>query len=136
MHPFKKRKMSDIQPSLATQPIVSRFCAYSLAIMPSPIIHKDVKGFKQLLRDAIGKSYGSANADGHISLDGFDAAEADYPLILAEYTKLVSPLTPFQLNFAGFADFDRANFSAFYIKPTEESSNAIRERTQTIHEGF
>lgn len=115
---------------------MSNLCAYSLAIMPPPNIHEEVKGFKQLFRDAIGKSYGSANADGHISLDGFDAAEADYPLILAEYTRLVSQLSPFQLNFSGFADFDRANFSAFYIKPTEESSNAIRERTQVIMKAF
>lgn len=111
-------------------------CAYSLAIMPPPSIDAQVRGFKLNLRDAIGKSYGSANADGHISLDGFDAAEADYPLILAEYIRLISPLTPFQLNFSGFADFDRANFSAFYIKPTEDSCNAIRERTQVIMKGF
>lgn len=109
---------------------------YSLAIMPSPAIHEEVVGFKQTFRNAIGKSYGSANADGHISLDGFDAAEADYPLILAEYTRLISPLTPFQLNFSGFADFDRANFSAFYIKPTEDSCDGIRERTQAIMKGF
>lgn len=114
----------------------SRLCSYSLAIMPPPPIDEDVRGFKQGYRDAIGKSYGSANADGHISLDGFDAAETDYPLILAEYTRLITPLTPFQLNFSGFADFDRANFSAFYIKPTEESSNAIRERTQAIMKAF
>lgn len=109
---------------------------YSLAIMPSLPIHEDVRGFKQKLRDVIGKSYGSVNADGHISLDGFDAAEVDYPLILAEYKRLVSQLTPFQLNFSGFADFDRANFSAFYIKPTEDSCNAICERTQAIMKGF
>ncbi|MBO9614681.1 MAG: 2'-5' RNA ligase family protein [Dyadobacter sp.] len=115
---------------------MSNLCAYSLAIMPPPIIAEDVRGFKLNLRDAIGKSYGSANADGHISLDGFDAAEADYPLILAEYTRLISPLTPFQLNFSGFSDFDRANFSAFYIKPTEDSCDAIRERTQAIMKGF
>ncbi|OJV12730.1 MAG: 2'-5' RNA ligase [Dyadobacter sp. 50-39] len=111
-------------------------CAYSLAIMPPPTIAEEVRGFKQNLREAIGKSYGSANADGHISLDGFDAAEVDYPLILAEYTKLVSPLTPFELTFSGFADFDRANFSAFYIKPTEDSCNAIRERTHAVMKGF
>ncbi|MDR6806082.1 2'-5' RNA ligase [Dyadobacter sp. BE34] len=115
---------------------MSNLCAYSLAIMPAPPIAEEVRGFKSDYRSAIGKSYGSANADGHISLDGFDAAEADYPLILAEYTRLVSQLTPFHLNFSGFGDFDRANFSAFYIKPTDESSNAIRERTQTIMKGF
>jgi 2'-5' RNA ligase len=104
--------------------------------MPPTPIDEHVRGFKLDYRNAIGKSYGSANADGHISLDGFDAAEADYPLILSEYVKLVSPLTPFQLNFSGFGDFDRANFSAFYIKPTEESSNAIRERTQVIMKAF
>jgi 2'-5' RNA ligase len=115
---------------------MSNLCAYSLAIMPLPPIDEEVRDLKKQYRDAIGKSYGSANADGHISLDGFDAAEADYPLILAEYTRLVSPLAPFQLNFSGFSDFDRANFSAFYIKPTEESSNAIRERTQSIMKAF
>jgi 2'-5' RNA ligase len=115
---------------------MSNLCAYSLAIMPPPPIDEEVSDFKKQLRNAIGKSYGSANADGHISLDGFDAAEADYPLILAEYTRLVSQLTPFLLNFSGFADFDRTNFSAFYIKPTDESSNAIRERTQLIMKGF
>ena len=104
--------------------------------MPPPPIAEEVRGFKSDYRNAIGKSYGSANADGHISLDGFDTAEADYPLILTEYTRLIAPLTPFQLNFSGFADFDRANFSAFYIKPTEESSNAIRERTQAIMKAF
>lgn len=128
--------MSDAYSSLAIKPMTNHLCAYSLAIMPPPNIHEEVKGFKQLFRDAIGKSYGSANADAHISLDGFDAAEADYPLILAEYTRVVSPLTPFELNFSGFSDFDRANFSAFYIKPTEESSNAIRERTQAIMKAF
>nr|WP_295934835.1 2'-5' RNA ligase family protein [uncultured Dyadobacter sp.] len=115
---------------------MSNLCAYSLAIMPSPPIAEVVRGIKTDYREAIGKSYGSANADGHISLDGFDALEADYPLILAEYTKLISPLTPFELNFSGFADFDRANFSAFYIKPTEDSCNAIRERSQAIMKGF
>lgn len=115
---------------------MSNLCAYSLAIMPPPEIHEQVKGFKQLFRDATGKSYGSANADGHISLDGFDAAEVDYPLILAEYKRLVTPLTPFQLDFSGFADFDRGNFSAFYIKPTEKSCDDIRERTQAIMKGF
>ncbi len=115
---------------------MANLCSYSLAIMPPPSIAEDVRAFKLDYRNAIGKSYGSANADGHISLDGFDAAEADYPLILEEYTRLVTPLTPFQLNFSGFADFDRANFSAFSIKPTEESSNAIRERTQAIMKAF
>lgn len=115
---------------------VSKLIPFSLAIMPPPDIHEQVKGFKQLFREATGKSYGSANADGHISLDGFDAAEADYPLILAEYKRLVSPLTPFRLDFSGFADFDRRNFSAFYIKPTQESCDAIRERTQAIMKGF
>ncbi len=115
---------------------MANLCSYSLAIMPPPPIAEDVRAFKLDYRNAVGKSYGSANADGHISLDGFDAAEADYPLILEEYTRLVTPLTPFQLNFSGFADFDRANFSAFYIKPTEESSNAIRERTQAIMKAF
>lgn len=115
---------------------MSDLCAYSLAIMPPPEIHEHVKGFKQLFREATGKSYGSANADGHISLDGFDAAEADYPLILTEYKQLITPLTPFRLDFSGFADFDRGNFSAFYIKPTEKSCEAIRERTQAIMKGF
>ncbi|MET7253129.1 2'-5' RNA ligase family protein [Dyadobacter fermentans] len=115
---------------------MSNLCSYSLAIMPPPPIADDVRGLKLDFRNAIGKSYGSANADGHISLDGFDAAEADYPLILAEYTRLIAPLTPFQLNFSGFGDFDRANFSAFYIKPTEESSDAIRERTQAVMKSF
>lgn len=115
---------------------MSGICSFSLAIMPPPPIAEDVRGFKRDYRDAIGKSYGSANADGHISLDGFDAAEADYPLILAEYKKLITPLTPFQLNFSGFGDFDRANFSAFYIRPTEASCDAIRERTQAIMKGF
>lgn len=115
---------------------MSGICSFSLAIMPPPPIAEHVRSFKLDYRNAIGKSYGSANADGHISLDGFDAVEADYPLILAEYTRLVTPLTAFELNFSGFADFDRANFSAFYIKPTEESSNAIRERTQAIMKGF
>lgn len=128
--------MIDADSSSNVRPVTSRICSYSLAIMPPPPIAEHVRGFKQDYRNVIGKSYGSANADGHISLDGFDAAEADYPLILAEYTRLVSPLTPFQLNFSGFADFDRANFSAFYIKPTEEASNAIRERAQAIMKAF
>ncbi|SDD83408.1 2'-5' RNA ligase superfamily protein [Dyadobacter soli] len=128
--------MSEFHCSLDAPPVASRLCAYSLAIMPPPQIAEEVCDFKQLFRDATGKSYGSANADGHISLDGFDAAEVDYPLILAEYKRLITPLTPFQLNFSGFADFDRANFSAFYIKPTEDSCNAIRERTQAVMKGF
>lgn len=132
----KGSNMNEVQSSLVIQPSVSRLSAYSLAIMPPPAIQENVQSFKQEYRAAIGKSYGSANADGHISLDGFDAAEADYPLILAEYRRLISPLTPFQLNFSGFGDFDRANFSAFYIKPTEDSSNAIRERTQAIMKAF
>lgn len=115
---------------------MSNLCSYSLAIMPTPLIADEVRGFKLDYRNAIGKSYGSANADGHISLDGFDAAEANYPLILSEYMRLISPLTPFQLNFSGFGDFDRANFSAFYIKPTEASCDAIRERTQAIMKAF
>lgn len=135
-HFKKESNMNEVQSSLVIQPSVSRLSAYSLAIMPPPVIQENVQSFKQEYRDAIGKSYGSANADGHISLDGFDAAEANYPLILAEYTRLISPLTPFQLNFSGFGDFDRANFSAFYIKPTEASCNAIRERTQVIMKAF
>ncbi|KAA0993832.1 2'-5' RNA ligase family protein [Dyadobacter aurulentus] len=115
---------------------MSALSNYSLAIMPGPQILAQVADIKQQLRIAIGKSYGSANAEAHISLDGFDADENNYPYVLAEYRRLVAELKPFQLNFSGFADFDRANFSAFYIKPTEKSALEIRESAQHVMKGF
>jgi 2'-5' RNA ligase len=109
---------------------------YSLAIMPSPLIAEDVVAMKQRYRAAVGKSYGSANADGHISLDGFEAEDDNYPYILAEYRRIIADLTPFQLSFSGFGDFDRGNYSAFYIKPTDESSTEIRTRSELVMKGF
>lgn len=109
---------------------------YSLAIMPSPEISQQVADLKQLYKKAIGKSYGSANAEAHISLDGFEAEEENYPFILAEYQRIVSGLMPFEITFSGFDDFDRANFSAFYIKPTDGSSQAIRDRTEVVMKTF
>lgn len=110
--------------------------SYSLAIMPSSEITKDVMAMKQLYRTAIGKSYGSANAEAHISLDGFDADENDYPYILAEYRRVVSEIGPFKIHFSGFGDFDRANFSAFYISPTLDSAHTISERAQEVVKSF
>ncbi|TLV04040.1 2'-5' RNA ligase family protein [Dyadobacter luticola] len=104
--------------------------------MPSLDIAEQVQEMKQQYRIALGRSYGSANADGHISLDGFEAAEADYPLVLAEYQRLVLELTAFEIRFSGFADFDRGNFSAFYIQLTDESAAAIRERSTAVMKGF
>jgi 2'-5' RNA ligase len=109
---------------------------YSLAIMPNAAILQDVAEMKRQYRTATGKSYGSANAEAHISLDGFEASEDDYPYILAEYRRIVSELDPFDIFFFGFEDFDRGNFSAFYIKPTEESSAAIRKRTELVMQRF
>jgi 2'-5' RNA ligase len=109
---------------------------YSLAIIPSPEIALQVAEMKQQLRKAIGKSYGSANAEAHISLDGFEADENDYPYILAEYRRIVSELTPLDIRFSGFADFDRGNFSAFYVQPTQDSAEAITTRSQTVIRNF
>ena len=110
--------------------------SYSLAIMPSPAILHEVAEMKQLFRAAVGKSYGSANAEAHISLDGFDADDDNYPYILAEYRRIVSELEPFDIQFSGLGDFDRGNYSAFYIKPTEASAEAIRERTGAVMKSF
>ncbi|WP_031529876.1 2'-5' RNA ligase family protein [Dyadobacter crusticola] len=110
--------------------------AYSLAIMPSATILQEVAEMKQQYRGAIGKSYGSANAEAHISLDGFEASEDDYAYILAEYRRIVSELDPFNIVFSGFEDFDRGNFSAFYIRLTEDSSEEIRKRTATVMTTF
>ncbi|MCF0041915.1 2'-5' RNA ligase family protein [Dyadobacter fanqingshengii] len=109
---------------------------YSLAIMPSAAISLEVVEMKQQLRAAIGRSYGSANAEAHISLDGFEADENDYPYILAEYRRIVSELNPFEISFSGFDDFDKANYSAFYIKPTTESSLEIRRRSEAVMKAF
>jgi 2'-5' RNA ligase len=109
---------------------------YSLAIMPSPEIAAQVAEMKRQYRIAVGRSYGSANAEAHISLDGFEADENDYPYILAEYRRVVSELSSFVIRFSGFGDFDRADFSAFYIKPTEETAATIRERSETVMKNF
>ncbi|MCF0062523.1 2'-5' RNA ligase family protein [Dyadobacter chenwenxiniae] len=109
---------------------------YSLAIMPGAPISLEVAGMKQQLRAAIGKSYGSANAEAHISLDGFEADENDFPYILAEYRRIVFELTPFEISFSGFDDFDRADYSAFYIKPTIDSSAEIRRRSEAVIKAF
>lgn len=109
---------------------------YSLAIMPSAAISLEVADMKQQLRTAIGKSYGSANAEAHISLDGFEADENDYPYILAEYRRIVAELTPFEIRFSGYGDFDKANYSAFYIMPVTESSDTIRQRAGAVMKAF
>jgi 2'-5' RNA ligase len=134
----KSEKVSELDKASGASTTASRLSLanYSLAIMPSATILQDVAEMKQQLKTAIGKSYGSANADGHISLDGFEASEEDYPYILAEYRRIVSELDPFDIVFSGFDDFDRGNFSAFYIKLTEDSSDKIRERTAVIMKAF
>ncbi|MCF2518681.1 2'-5' RNA ligase family protein [Dyadobacter sp. CY351] len=109
---------------------------YSLAIMPGAAISVDVAEMKQQLKSAFGKSYGSVNAEAHISLDGFEADENDYPYILAEYRRIVAELDPFEIHFSGFDDFDKGNYSAFYIKPTIDSSNAIRQRSEAVMKAF
>lgn len=100
--------------------------------MPGPEITQQVADMKLQFRTAIGRSYGSANAEAHISLDGFEADENDYPYLLADYRRIISELTPFEIQFVGFGDFDKGNFSAFYINPTQESSDAIRERSGAV----
>ena len=130
------RPQNPVRFTAANSLIMSALSNYSLAIMPSPAILQEVAEMKQQFRAAVGKSYGSANAEAHISLDGFDANENDYPYILAEYRRVVSELDPFDILFSGLGDFDRGNYSAFYVKPTEASAEEVRKRTGAVMKSF
>jgi 2'-5' RNA ligase len=107
---------------MGTQPL----SVYSLAFMPDDVIAQEVKEMKQLLKTHIGKSYGSANADAHISLDSFEAADENYPHIIAEYQRIIQTIAPFSVQFSGFGDFD-GYFRAFYIRVDDTSADHIRQ---------
>ncbi len=133
---IQNKKVTNSPQDMADIASLKKMDQYSLAIMPGAPIAEMVKDLKLLLRAEIGKSYGSANADAHISLDGFEADDDNYPYILAEYRRIVSGMTPFTIAFSGFGDFDKGNYSAFYVRPTDESSTSIRERTEEVMKSF
>ncbi len=108
---------------------------YSLAIMPSAPIALRVKEMKQAFRAKLGKSYGSVNSDAHISLDGFEADAAHYPVVLAEYRRLVSGLSPFRIAFSGLAHFE-GYFQSFYIQLAAASAETVRSHYGVISSGF
>ncbi|GAA4439610.1 hypothetical protein GCM10023091_22070 [Ravibacter arvi] len=108
---------------------------YSLAIMPAPPIAEKVKNLKQLLRVEIGKSYGSANADAHISLDSFEADESHYPLVLVEYRRILAGLSPFPVEFSGYGHFD-GYYPAFFVRLKKESEEAVKHRYKIVRETF
>lgn len=109
--------------------------SYSLAIMPPTAIAEQVKTLKLALREAIGKNYGSLNAEAHISLDSFEASETNYPFVLAEYQRILSGLTPFDIALSGFGHFD-SYYPAFYIQLVEQSQENIRSHCDVIRKEF
>jgi 2'-5' RNA ligase len=107
---------------------------YSLAIMPFGAIAESVKRFKEKLKSEIGKSYGSWRAEAHISLDSFDADDACYPLVLAEYRRLVAKETPIEIAFSGFGHFD-GFYPSFHVKVTDDSKERIKTLYSRIRQG-
>lgn len=108
---------------------------YSLAVMPPPHIADLVKEHKAKLKAEIGKSYGSVNAEAHITLDSFDGEEDVFPLVLAEYQRLVFAETPMEVLFSGFGHFEGYHPS-FHIKLTDESKERLRGLYARVRQGF
>ncbi len=109
--------------------------SYSLAIIPPPSVALEVSRMKLELKAGIGKSYASVNAGGHISLDGFEAKEGDYPQVLAEYRRQVSGLSAFPVTFSGYGHFE-SYYPAFYVRLTDASADLVRSAYACIRNGF
>jgi 2'-5' RNA ligase len=101
---------------------------YSIVIRPSDDIISKVKEMKTSLKKAVGGFFNSVNSEAHISLFEFHAYEHDYPTLLKEFQKAAGSLHPFDIELNGFNHFPTSG--AFYIKPANESSLGIVERSE------
>ncbi|REA59530.1 2'-5' RNA ligase family protein [Dyadobacter luteus] len=105
---------------------------YALAINPDPHIMRLSGNMKNTIREGLNRNFGSYNALPHITLLSFEAQEKNYLNILAEFKKVLAVITPFQLGFAGYGDFIAKKNCTFFVKPDDDSSDAIIERCQKI----
>ena len=103
---------------------------YSLAIRPDSAICLLVKEIKIRLRKLIGRHFGSANSEAHISLIEFIASDFDYRGILNALKIQVASLHSFEINFSKFDEFRHSK--TFVISLSTTSSKKIIRHCEQI----
>jgi 2'-5' RNA ligase len=115
---------------------IQRKSVYTLAIIPDERITGLVGKLKKRLGEELGRSYGSLHSLAHISLFVFLAGEDDYPVILAEFKRILAGLQSFEVRLAGFGDFSDKPECTFYIKPDPDSDAQIAACCNKVQANF
>jgi 2'-5' RNA ligase len=113
-----------------------RMSVYTLVISPDQRIEGLVGMFKKRLQQRLGRNYGSVHSAGHITLILFLAYDEHYPLILAEFKRVLAGLEPFKVGLSGFDDFSDRPGCVFYIRPDDDSIERILERCKEMGANF
>jgi 2'-5' RNA ligase len=109
---------------------------FALAISPDDEFIASVRAVKTSLRKNLNRSYISANSQAHITLITFWATLENYFLILEEFKRICTGLTPFNIRFSGYDYFPPKPLQTFYLKPDESASQKIIEGCQKINLNF
>ncbi|MCF2487646.1 2'-5' RNA ligase family protein [Dyadobacter sp. CY347] len=109
---------------------------YTLAINPDERIIELVRTLKKRLDEHLGRRYNSVNSFAHVTLILFVATEDDYPIILAEFKRVLAGLAPLEIGLSGFGDYSDRPECTFYIKPDDGSVEQISEYCKSIGANF
>ncbi|MGH2664732.1 2'-5' RNA ligase family protein [Flavobacterium sp.] len=106
---------------------------YSIAIQPSEEIIASVKLMKEQLAAKIGW-FNSKNSLAHITLNEFEASDADLLRIKKQLTQLCDSLHPTQVSFTSYGNYP--NNGAFFLAPDEESKKDLKVIMKHINDGL
>ncbi|MCE6987598.1 2'-5' RNA ligase family protein [Dyadobacter sp. CY323] len=115
---------------------MKRMSVYTLVISPDERIVGLVRTLKKRLQQQLGRNYGSVNSAAHMTLILFLAHDENYPLILAEFKRVLAGLAPFQVALSGFGEFADRPECVFYIQPDDDSVDIILERCKEMGTNF
>ena len=96
---------------------------YSIAIHPSEDIIVSIKTMKEELAAKIGW-FNSKNSIAHITINEFEANDAQITIIKKHLTELCDTLQPVEVRFNIYGSFP--NNGAFFIAPEETSKTALK----------
>ena len=106
---------------------------YSIAIHPSEEIIFLLKSMKEELSAKIGW-FNSKNSVAHITLNEFEATDADMIRIKKQLTALCDTLQPVAVHFDSYGSYP--NNGAFFIAPDELSKKNLKTIMKHINDGL
>lgn len=106
---------------------------YSIAIHPTEDLIASIKLMKEELAAKIGW-FNSKNSIAHITINEFEAEEANIERITKELTQLCDALEPTEVRLDSFGSYP--NNGAFFIAPDEVSKKNLKVIMKYINDGF